>query len=60
MYTYHVQYNIGKARYVLCYDDGATYCDGSVFYKVKLYRNKMDLNKCIKDMETQGYIEHNP
>ena len=60
MHTYHVQYNIGKTRYVLCYDDGATYCDGSICYMVKLCHTKQGLNREVAALKAQGYTEHNP
>lgn len=57
MRDYYIQYNIGKARYVLSYTDGTKHSDGSTFYAIKIYKNKVDLNKAIKDMKAQGYTE---
>jgi uncharacterized protein YbaP (TraB family) len=55
---YHVQHNIGRAKYVLNFHDGVkTHKDGSRFYDIKIFKNKKEFNKAIKDLEKQGYIE---
>jgi hypothetical protein len=53
---YHIQYNIGKAKYCLSFHDGVkTHRDGSEFWDLKIFSNKKKMGKEIKEMEKQGY-----
>lgn len=47
---YFIQYNIGKAKYVLTYHAGKFYADGSKFYDVLTFQNKTKLDKAIKNL----------
>lgn len=53
---YNIRYNIGKAKYVVNYYNGvSTHNDGSKFYDISIFSNKIEMNKFIKDLEKQGY-----
>lgn len=55
---YHVQQNIGRAKYIVNYHDGfKVHKDGSEFYDCAIFRNKKELNKFIKSLTNSGYIE---
>ena len=56
MKTYKIDYNIGKIRYVLSYNDGIkTYQDGSLFYDVRCFSNKKHLDRMVKGLIKDGY-----
>lgn len=58
MKQYYVQYNIGKAKYVLNFHNGqSTHQDGSPFYDCRIFRNKKELNQAINQLITDGYKE---
>ena len=58
MKDYYVQMNVGKAKYVLNFHDGVkTHEDGSKFYDVEIFSNKIKLNEFIKDLTEKGYKE---
>lgn len=57
MKTYYLQFNVGKAKYVVNHHDGIkTHKDGSKFFDVKLFKNKKKLQQYINDLTSQGYI----
>ena len=52
----YFQMNIGKAKYVFSFHDGIKkHKDGSPFYDIKIFHNKMKAKAFIKDMISQGY-----
>jgi len=56
--TYNVQYNIGKAKYVVNFYDGVrTHKDGSKFYDMRILKNKKDLKKFFCKLRDEGYVE---
>lgn len=58
MKKYRVQYNIGKAKYVVSYSDSTNqHEDGSIFFDIKIFKNKKALSAFISDLTKQGYIE---
>lgn len=58
MKMFHVQYNIGKAKYVVNYHDGIKiYSDGSPVFDVSIFKNKKDLFKFIAKLHNEGYKE---
>jgi hypothetical protein len=49
---------IGKAKYSISSHDGSsTHKDGSDFWDIKIFKNKVDLEKGIKDYKSKGFIE---
>lgn len=58
--NYYIQYNVGKVKYLVNYHDGVkTHKDGSAFYDVHPTNNKKDLQKLVKRLESEGYVERN-
>lgn len=58
MKKFNLQYNIGKAKYCIAYQDGvSTHNDGSPFWGLKTFKNKILFNQEIKTLKTQGYYE---
>ena len=56
--TYNVMYNIGRVKYLVNYYNGVdTHQDGSEFYNIATFKNKVKLNKFIKDLLKSGYKE---
>lgn len=53
---YYIQYNIGRAKYVVNYHNGEkAHKDGSPFYDIGIYHNKKQFNAFIKKLELDGY-----
>ena len=53
---YYQQNNIGKAKYTVSTQDGIdTHKDGSPFWGIAIFKNKIKLKKYIKDLESKGY-----
>jgi len=56
MKSFYQQDNIGKAKYTISFHDGKqTHKDGSKFYGIKTFKNKVDLAKFKKDLIAKGY-----
>jgi len=52
----HLQYNIGKVKYVINYHDGVSkYPDGSKFFGVYTFSNKKKFEQKQDELLTQGY-----
>jgi len=57
MKTYNINYNIGKCKYVVNYHNGIkTHTDGSLFFDLKIFKNKKSLNDFVKQLDANGYI----
>lgn len=57
---FNIMYNVGSAKYVISHHDGIdTYSDGSDFFGLKLFRNKVKFNKECKQLIKDGYIQTN-
>lgn len=53
---YNVMFNVGKCKYSINYYDGIqTHKDGSKFYDIRIFSNKIKANKFIKELLKQGY-----
>jgi len=53
---YDLQYNVGKAKYVVSYHDGKTKNrDGSPFWGIRLFGNIKKRDAFIKDLKSQNY-----
>jgi len=56
MKVYYIQYNIGHAKYVVSYHNGhKTHTDGSIFYDIEIFKNKVALNSFVSELNRQGY-----
>lgn len=55
--VYYEMSNVGKAKYVVNFHDGInTYKDGSKFFDIRLFKNKVKKDKFIKELQSQGYV----
>jgi hypothetical protein len=55
---FYIQYNIGKAKYVVSYHDGIKkHSDESNFFDIKIFKNKKLLNVFVNELKSEGYIE---
>ena len=58
MKDYYIQYNIGKVKYVVNYHDGIqTHKDGSEFYGINTFTNKVKMNAFVQELIKAGYKE---
>ncbi len=56
--VFKVNPGIGSSKYSISSHDGVkTHKDGSDFYDIKIFKNKVDLEKGIKDFKSKGFIE---
>jgi hypothetical protein len=61
MKIFNTKENIGTAKYVVNTHDGqAMHQDGSPFFGVSIFKNKVKLNSFISDLKKQGYKERSP
>ena len=58
MKIFNIQYNIGRAKYVVNFHNGInTHKDGSPFFDINIFKNKKKLNAFLNVLKTDGYIE---
>ena len=58
MKRFHIQNNIGNAKYVVSHHDGEKkHRDGSDFFDVSIFKNKKKLAKFVSSLRSSGYIE---
>ena len=56
--VFKVNPQIGKSKYSISYHDGVKkHKDGSDFYDIEIFKNKVDLEKGIKNYKSKGFIE---
>jgi hypothetical protein len=56
MKRFYIQNNIGKAKYVVCFHDGIQkHSDGSDFYGIAIYKNKIKMEKICLEVLDNGY-----
>jgi len=56
--VYNVMFNVGKAKYVINTHNGVdTHKDGSKFFGIECFSNKVKFNKKIKQLKAEGYVE---
>lgn len=49
---------VGKSKYTVSHHDGEKkHKDGSNFYDIKLFKNKNEKNKFVKDLDSKGYTK---
>jgi len=57
---YNTMMNVGKAKYVLNTHDGVqTHNDGSKFFGIEIFKNKVKFNKRQVDLINEGYVYGN-
>ena len=53
---YHTTFGVGTAKYVVNFHDGIKrHNDGSRFYDIRIFTNKKEMGKFIKELEKYGY-----
>ncbi len=58
MKNFNLNYNIGKAKYVVNFHDGVKkHKDGSCFYDIEIFKNKIKLSIFIKTLINNGYTQ---
>lgn len=56
MKDYYTMNNIGKCKYVVNFYDGIqTHKDGSKFYDIRIFKNKVRMKAFINELIAQGY-----
>ena len=56
--VFYTQMNIGKAKYVVNHYDGKkTHKDGSSFYDISIFSNKIKFKEFINELLKKGYTE---
>jgi len=56
MKTYYIQFNIGRAKYVVNFCTGERFHpDGSLFFDLEIFKNKKELNKFETELIKSGY-----
>lgn len=60
MKRYNLMHNIGKAKYVVNFHDGIKkHKDGSDFFDIRIFKNKLKCNCFINDLISTGYTNVN-
>lgn len=55
---YRIMHNVGKAKYVVSYHDGVkTHRDGSPFFDINIFSNKVAFAKFINKLNSDKYTE---
>jgi len=53
---YDEKYGVGKSKYVVNFHDGEKkHKDGSPFFDIAIFKNKVEKDKFVKDLESKGY-----
>ena len=56
---FNIMYNVGKIKYLVSYHKGERrHKDGSDFFDIATFKNKVKLKDFIKELEKEGYIEY--
>ena len=56
--VYNQMQNVGTAKYVVNFHDGKSkHKDGSDFYDIHIFKNKVKLNEFIKELNKKGYVQ---
>lgn len=58
--TFYQQDNIGKAKYTISFHNGVKkHKDGSKFFNIKIFKNKISLSTFRKELLEKGYTKYN-
>ncbi len=58
MKRFYIQYNIGRAKYVVNFHDGVKqHRDGSEFFDISIFKNKKKLGEFVRQLREDGYAE---
>ena len=57
MKRFYLQDNIGRAKYTVNFNDGKSkHKDGSDFFDIRIFKNKKDVARFVKDLQRDGYV----
>lgn len=57
MKTYNIKYNVGTVKYLVSFHDGVkTHNDGSKFFDIATFKNKLKLKNFEKKLISLGYV----
>jgi hypothetical protein len=57
MKSFRLTNNVGKAKYLVSYHNGIKkHSDGSNFFDIAIFKNKIKLNSFINSLLNDGYI----
>ena len=58
MKRFNIRYNVGEAKYVVNFHDGEKkHKDGSAFFDIKTFSNRMKLKEFVQELLLNGYVE---
>ena len=58
MKEYYITHNVGKVKYLLSFHNGNSFHkDGSKFFDIRSFKNKVKLKKFISELSKEGYKE---
>lgn len=56
MKKYNTMQGIGKSKYIVNFHNGDKFhSDGSPFYDIRFFKNKVQRNKFVKELKEEGY-----
>lgn len=56
--VFNTMYGVGSSKYVVNYHDGVkTHKDGSEFFDIATFKNKVDFNKFVNKLKKDGYVQ---
>ena len=56
--VYNTMYGVGRSKYVVNYHDGVkTHKDGSEFFDIAIFKNKIEFNKFVNKLKKEGYVQ---
>lgn len=57
MKSFNIMYRVGSAKYLINYHNGEKkHKDGSSFYDVEIFKNKIALNKFVNELLKDNYV----
>ena len=59
MKRFYIMFNVGKVKYLVNYHNGhSKHNDGSDFFDIATFKNKLKMNKFVNGLIQNGYIEN--
>ena len=56
--VYNTMFGVGSSKYVINYHNGVkTHKDGSEFFDIATFKNKVDFNKFVNKLKNDGYVQ---
>lgn len=58
MKRFNIMHNVGRCKYLVNFHDGIkTHTDGSPFFDLATFKNKINLKKFVIGLVKSGYVE---